>query len=279
MNDPHVETLTYKLKPIDEVVQFNDPPPLAEEEVGFSYLLENGILTVTMKEHHDTAEAARSAVVGFLEAWRIVAALDLDRIPMDFVFEGAKLVDRNPPSPELGIVGEGSVSLRSITCDGTGSVTQTPLVRREYPRPPKGFKASPDVKTLWDRYQRHTEDKEPRQAMAYFCLTVVESSAGTSKPAKPFKSRDRDDAAKMYNIEPKVLYKLGELTAETRGTLQDVRKRKAGVTPTPLNADEQRWLTAAVKMLIRRKGEYDHNPAAAFTLRQITMGDLQAKER
>jgi hypothetical protein len=61
-----------------------------------------------------------------------------------------------------------------------------------------------------------------------------------------------------------------------KGRRLDARKLESGSTLDPLTEAEQRWIRAAVKMLIRRKGEYDYDPSAADSLKQMTMADLPA---
>jgi hypothetical protein len=45
-------------------------------------------------------------------------------------------------------------------------------------------------------------------------------------------------------------------------------------TKEPLTQAERLWVRAAIKALIRRKAEYDHDPTAAPALPEITMADL-----
>jgi hypothetical protein len=135
---------------------------------------------------------------------------------------------------------------------------------KNYPPPPSNFKASPDVETMWWRYQNHLQGKEPIQAMGYFCLTLIEHTAGSKQ--------SRKKAAKMYKIDHKVLHKLGVLTSE-KGTQYDARKASDS-NYEPLTDLEKVWIKDAVKKMIWRKGEYDYNPTEANSLAEITMSDL-----
>ena len=83
---------------------------------------------------------------------------------------------------------------------------------------------------------------------------------------------ERRAAASRYNIELSVLAKLGELTSE-RGDLTEARKTPVTGQPKPLSRLERKWIEAAVRMLIRRSGEYaaTSGPAA---LPLLTMDDL-----
>ena len=95
--------------------------------------------------------------------------------------------------------------------------------------------------------------------MAYFCLTVIESSAG--------QSARRRSATKRYNIGYDVLRKLGELT-EKRGDPMTARKMDSNLIP--YSNQELRWIEAAVKMIVRRVAEVE----AGASVQQIGMSDL-----
>ena len=57
--------------------------------------------------------------------------------------------------------------------------------------------------------------------------------------------------------------------------MRDARKLAIPIViPTPLTDVERGWIRETVKMLIRRKGEYDFDPSSAASLRQITLADL-----
>jgi hypothetical protein len=94
--------------------------------------------------------------------------------------------------------------------------------------------------------------------MAYFCLTVLKTSAGS-----------RAEASRQYIIDPKVLGTLGDLTAN-RGDGATARKMHANLVPyTPL---EISWIEKAIEILIRRVAEIE----AGATCTKITMKDLPA---
>ena len=98
--------------------------------------------------------------------------------------------------------------------------------------------------------------------MAFFCLTVLEESTGGGH-------NKRQQAAQRYGIDADVLAKLGELTSEL-GDERTARKFKSGGRP---HSDaEKAWIIAVVKMIIRRAGEYAHDPTAPRET--VTMTDL-----
>jgi hypothetical protein len=79
VNDPHVESLIYRMKADPLFVTFDHPPPLEHEAEAFRPRLEDGVLKVAMKEHHATRESARTRVEDFLTDWVTLAAIDMDR--------------------------------------------------------------------------------------------------------------------------------------------------------------------------------------------------------
>ena len=265
MNDPHVEWLRYRLNVKSNYVLFESPSPLIQEYDVYRISLDDGLLTVGMKEHYASIKEAREKVEGFLRDWQAYAALDVDRDFMEFEYEDAHVIDRNP-QPEIpeNITMQLNYVLSGFRCEG--SVAGSPLELQEYPAPPTRFRASPEAEIMWHRYQMHIEGREPLQSMGYFCLSLVQWSAVTGKSA-------REAAANMYKIDKDVLDTLGTLTAE-KGSPLEARKLDSGSTLIPLTDAEQNWIRAAVKMLIRRKGEYDYDPASASSLKQLTMADL-----
>jgi hypothetical protein len=79
--------------------------------------------------------------------------------------------------------------------------------------------------------------------MAFFCLTVVEASAG-----------GRLAAAKKYGIEKNVLGKLGELTSE-RGDRLTARKVRRNKPMRPLTGAETAWVLSVLEAIIIRIGD------------------------
>jgi hypothetical protein len=271
MNDPHVEWLKYRLKttPYD---RFDSPPLLVQEYDAFHIYLEDGVLTIEMKEHHDSVQSAKQAVEIFLKSWKIDAALKYNRSFIDFEFDHPSVIDRNPlPKTPQGL----TIDLFARSGNLTIEIEPCQRQHQAYPKPPSNFIASPDVETMWFRYEQHIDGRETLQAMGYFCLSLIQWSTGLG-------ARARQKAGEIYRIDREVLDKLGNLTSE-RGSMQDIRKleNKANTSPTsslskpePLTDIEKNWIREAIKRLIRRKGEYDNNPSEANTLPIITMADL-----
>ena len=259
MRDPHVESLRYRLKTSATTI-YKNPPAVKFTRNEFECYLKDGVLTCRMREHFPTVEEAQRVVEDFLHSWEIKTALELRRDAMKFQFEDSHVIDRNPPPP-------GSSEFNYVSNSGglkfTGSVTSIhSITLREYPDPPIDFTVTPDVETLWQRYNNYLDGKEPLPAMAYFCLTLIENKAGGKKK--------RESAAKLFLIDEKILSMLGNLTTN-RGDPKTARKvPEKGKNMIALRNNEEKWIKAAVKILIRRMGELANIQAPKL----ISMNDL-----
>ena len=93
--------------------------------------------------------------------------------------------------------------------------------------------------------------------MAFFCLTVLENSAGGRKAA-----------ARKYQIAKRVLGEIGYLCSEKGGP----EARKAEGITKELTEEERHFLNQAIKKIIRRVAEKTCNPTAE--LDKISLSDL-----
>ena len=168
------------------------------------------------------------------------------------VAESIVVVDRDAGSGDVTILGRAAAAL-AVRISGKVAVE-----RGSYPEPPVSFALDPDTETLWNRWRGYVEGREPLQAMAYFCLSVLEVHGR------------RAGAQKRFAVSGSVLRKIATLSTET-GDPQTTA-RKATTNPRPITSLERAWLEAAVKALVRRAGEFAAASGAA--LPTITMGDL-----
>lgn len=254
MKDPHVVSLTYRLE-VGKSLHFNNPPRLDHETEHFTVSLEDGALVASMKEHHPTVKSAQERVGPFLRSWELDNELQHGANAMRFVYETAEVIDRNPPPPGAS---RSIQAADGISVSVSGVAAEMSVGKAAYPPPPSTFVASPDVITLWNRFQGYLEDKEPLPAMAYFCLTVLQA-----------RGKGRTGAAKLYQVHEDVLHKLGELTSD-RG--DDTTGRKFLPSRAPLAPQEAGWVEDVVRALVRRVGEH----AAGVPLRQINMSDFRS---
>lgn len=257
MRDPHVSELYYYLKTSD-TVSFDNPPVLDWKIASCSGRLSAGVLRIDLIDHFASEEAARSRVDSFLRSWEISAGLELGSSAIWFEFNRSKIIDRNPPtSGDAQVLGAQGIS--SSEAVGTARMCE---VRKRYPSPPSAFISCPDVETMWHRFESYREGKEPLTSMAYMCLSVLEASV-TGK-------NRRAQVAKQYRIEKEVLGKLGYLTGDV-GDEKTARKMSVS-EKRKHTAREIAWIEAVVKGIIRRVGEYAHDPNAHHVV--FTMKDL-----
>lgn len=252
--DFHVVSLSYRLRPSDQVT-YVSPAPVEFETEEVRFRLAEGKLACEMKIHISRAEEARAVVERVLRAWEVDADLRWNRSGLRFEFDAADIVDRSPCPP--GVVrGHAHVLLGVAAISMVGTVSAH-VTRAHYPEPPGAFRLNPDAESIWLRYQGYLGGREPLLSMAYFCLTVLEANAGGRAPA-----------ARTYGIEEALLSKVGELTS-CRGDRLSARKATAEPAQ-PLASPEIAWLEAAVKTLIWRLGDIRRTTALPL----ITLADL-----
>ncbi len=109
MNDPHVVSLRYRVK-TDKSVSYNKPPAVNVSGTAYDMTLNDDVLIVTMKEHHPTVGSAMARVRDHLRAWELQTALDMGRGYLEFEFEKADVIDRDPPQPGI-VMGHAAVVL------------------------------------------------------------------------------------------------------------------------------------------------------------------------
>jgi len=158
---------------------------------------------------------------------------------------------------------DGTVSLHGVSSVRTAADAILSISKGDYPVPPSGFRASDDVAAMFNRWERYRRGKELLSNTGYFCFTVLKRSvldmAGKHKVLEVVSER--------YCIDKDVLRRLSELCS-TKGDDKTARKAlKKG--SSSYTQDEVRWIEAVVKAVIRRAGEWAHDPNQR--LPQITM--------
>ena len=252
MIDPHVVWLKYDLH-TDPRISFSNPPNLEEETTTYKLLLSNGVLTVDLKDHFSSVEAARQIVDNDLRSWELDVALTNGKKDMWFVFRDAFVIDRNPPPPGSAL----TLQVSSASHVSLSGIVTLHVNRVHYPKPPTNFQYSIEVGNLWSRYENYLNNQEPLTAMAYFCLSYLE-----------YLAVNRQGAARQYNIQIDVLNKLGELTI--KGDERTARKADKKKPFIALSTIEIQWIEAAIKAIIRRVGE----AISCNHATQLTMNDL-----
>lgn len=255
MNDPHVDKVYYSLVTSDSC-DFNKAAPVEFKTDHFNVKLDREGATFTMKTHCKSRDEACSLIVPFIESWVILSCLQYDYEDFNLKYKSCDTIDRNPPKSDARHVDlSGHISAKFKMNDKA----ELSVSRSSFPKHPQNFLINQDVETMYVRYHGYLQNCEPLQSMAYMCLTVLEVSAN-----------GRDKASKKYNIDKKVLSKLGELVSK-RGGPHNIRKAPKK-DYEPLSQVEKNWINEVTKKLILRVGEYNFNPKKP--LPKIVMSDL-----
>lgn len=248
-----ISWLKYRLV-TPETVDFNKAPTLRHNSLDFELELADGVATFSMLVDVSTEEEARKLVDPFIEAWQIASGITNDPGDFRLEFTDAHIVERNPKSGHAVLITQ-TLRLKMTFFDAVLRVS-----RVKYPDPPTDFKISTLVSAMYYQYEGFRAKRMTLGAAAYFCLDMLEHSTRASTKKRPA-------AAHMYSIDKDVLDKMGNLTSNAGG--QEARKADGYARPhTPM---ERRWLETAMRLLIRRAGEYEAHPGK---LVQITMNDL-----
>jgi hypothetical protein len=198
MNDPHVVALRYRLEAV-EGFTFDNPSPIEWEVPVCIFRVADGIVTATLRSDFASVEEARAAVEPHLHAFPLRTMLDNGRAVFTVQFSAPVVEDRKPPpaspgSPQVIVADTLQLNIR----------TYPPTVHqrwRDYPPPPGQLLVSPDVETLWHRYEGWRAGREPLPAAAYFCLTVVVGLRGRRGPSESITSKPApsDGASVPFN--------------------------------------------------------------------------------
>ena len=243
MNDPHVVALNYRIEHHSSV-DYDGASPLDRSEEAFEIHVERNNVRFAMKRHYATTSEALEAVEDYIHAWEHLAALQYGPNEFKLLFDGDEIEDRDP-TPGVVYVSAKPVRFNFSVSEATGHVS-----RGAYPRPPSSrMEIGPDIKLMFDRYVRYRARRGDITDMANFCLTILEESVQTKK-------KRRDAAAKHYDIEYRVLDKIGRLCSQKGGT----EGRKAQGVDQDLNGQEKQFLEEVVKAIIRRAAEVASDP-------------------
>lgn len=256
MNDPHVNALHYRVV-VGKDVDYDNAAPLSETTEDFEFSLDGKTAVFKMKEHYSTANEAKAVVEQYLRAWDILIGLEQDPGDFRLVFDNADIIDRSPDTNDRNALNLQAHVSGHVVVSGQLSLH---VSRGKYPSFPKNFSASPDTETMYLRYKAYRQNRETLTSMAYMILTILQVSVG-----------GRKEAARQYNIEYAVLDILGKLTS-SKGDPAETRKFPKDGIFEPLRPKENDWIVSVINALIRRAGEYAHDPRAK--LKQLSMSDF-----
>ena len=254
MNDPHVVALHYEIEHASSI-DYSSAEPLELHFDAFDVRVEDSHVRFAMKHHFATERDARDAIDDYIHGWELNATLVRGPNAFKLRYSRSEVEDRKPVPGVINAQAEPILFNFSTSAQATVSP-------RTYPTPPSmSLKRSPDVESMFHRYTRFREGREPLTTMAYFCLTVLEAATGERRGR-------RAAAAKRYCISKAVLKQLADLSSTKGG----VGARKAEGVQQDLNQQERKFLEAAVTTIIRRVAEVAHDPNASPKL--ITVQDL-----
>ncbi|MCY4237465.1 MAG: hypothetical protein OXC93_03795 [Rhodospirillaceae bacterium] len=259
MNDPHVVALNYRIDHGD-TIDYGRAESLDREEPGFRLTVKEGKARFELKEHYATEEDARGAVAEYIRVWEFDATLNYGSSDsFRLMFEDSEIIDRNPTAGRISITARfGAPSV---------SVAASVVIRPpDYPQPPSDIALNPDASVMHLRYLGYRGGHEPLGGMANFCLTVLEASTGK-------RPKQRSAAAKLYNVDERVLGKIGELSACKGGAAA----RKAPGLAKEFSAQERHFLEQALEAIIRRVAQRARTPDA--DLPKISWSDLPPIQR
>ena len=263
MNNQRVKTLYYRLIPAKNV-NYKKAQPIFEDTDDFRMSIDDDNAIFEMKKCYATVDEARGIVDNYLYQWEILIGLEHAPDDLIFKFQRADIIDKQISTNDKHIINVDSAHHIIFSDEVTVNVSYG-----KYPNRPKFFSMSPDVRTMYFRYKEYKQGREPLTSMAYMCLTIFQTSVRELEGPKK-KSNLREKAACCYKIDKKVLDKIGELTS--KGNEKEARKfdtKNKGFIP--LTPQEKEWIEKAVKILIRRAGEWAYD---STILQQITMDDL-----
>ncbi len=229
---------------------------LEKDYPNFKFLLDHFELEIILHKDYLSEDVARAEVEPILKNWETYIDLVHERNELRFKYSHAEIIET-----ELGTEDEKRIISVTDTAVVSCSVEVKIITHRSnYPEPPNNFILSYDVSSLIHRFNNSMDDKEPLTSMAYFCLTLIENKAG-----------GKNQAVNKFNIDEKVLRKIGELTS-TRGDYTEARKIDPNSKLAGFQPKEKNWLIQTLKKLIIRIGEYDFNPNGNF--QKIEMNQL-----
>jgi hypothetical protein len=257
MNDPHVVALIYCVSHSEDA-NFDEAELLEFETSQFNVRVDNGSARFALKAHYSNVTEARAAIEPFIHMWEVWDALNPDLSGFGLEYSASEVVDRNPPP---GNYGHSVLPGLRMSAHGVKNIG-----RRYYPEAPtEQAVMNADVEVMAYRHWLYRKDRDTLAAMAYFCLTVLENSTGRLKSK-------RKHAALQYNVDPKVLKKLGDLTDSKGGR----NARKGHGVERDFTPSEQMWIELIIKLLIRRVADFAHDPNRKLpTIRMTNLPSLQ----
>lgn len=236
MNDPHVQSLEYKLVSLEPNDRFAEGAPEVKAQLGsFRGELRDSLLNMWPHEHYADEASARADAEPLLRAWEAHSELHRQGT-IEFQFERASVIDR---APTPGVLSPATASVRMTLLPAT-----LIAVRPVYPSPaPTGFGESQRLRGLRVRLRGVLAGREKLLPGAYAIQSRLETVFGPG----------RVPTATALRVDPLVLKKLGEL-----GAINDPEGWRKGAGPSrSLTLKEADWIGETLRMLVLRAYEID----------------------
>jgi hypothetical protein len=252
LNDPHLQKLSYAFVPLEGSYDLSNTRAWEGALAGFRCRLADRTLVAEPDADFPDAASGRAALEPHLRGWEV--QLELERgIWIEFRFEGAEVIDRQPAAGSRTVALEAAETARAIM--------SADVIRGlgDYPAPPTHQLAeTPFVEALRARVRDVRHQRERLLVAAYWCLTQVEGKYG-----------NRAAAAAALNVSKNVLETIGRLTA-----IDDPQEgRKAGGPARPLIPAERQWLDRVLRAIVLRVAQVEAAEEVS-TLPQITLADF-----
>lgn len=245
MNDPHVESVTYRVV-YHYTTIYRDVPPAMWETDFFVMHLSGEVAEFQLKEHFSTVGDAREAIEAALKDWQMLIGLARSPDEILFVQPSARVTERQPTSGSR----DATAAIEAHVSVNASAILA--VRRKDYPAFPTQFRRSPEVESMYRHYCEFHQGGGRLTELAYYCLTVLENAAAQF-PFASRKAKKRLRVAAKYRIHPDVLETMGGLSA--KGSPDEARKAPKDGNWQPLTSSEKAWLHEAVQQLIRRAGE------------------------
>ncbi len=261
---PRIKSLIYRVIP-DKTVDYDNATEIIEDTDDFKIKVNHQKAIFELKGHFTSVQDARAIADDFLDRWQVLVGLENDPGDLKFKYKNAEY-EQVQKDGKNQIFLSAHISANVVVSDNV----ELHVSRNQLPSRPHRFKLSPDVMTMYERYKLFRQGKDLLTSMAYMCLTILEASARGSTNYNN-NNNLRGKASHRYNIDYDVLDNLAKLVS-TKGDQVEARKAPKSGVFDPLQQEERDWIIRAIKVLIRRAGEWAYDSNGQHT--PITIQDI-----
>lgn len=170
--DFHLQALYYRFKSLSELDTFDSAAPLSGSIGDFDFTLDSAMLIAHPRSHFPDGEGARDALEPYLRSWERDAFLSAANHRIQFEYDHADIVDRDP-DPSNVVVYPETIRLHLVA--------YAPTIKRDngrYPDPDAGFVTTPLTDRLAERLRRVRDGEAEVAATVFTVLTALEADYG-----------------------------------------------------------------------------------------------------